>query len=585
MEYMERIVSNERTAANVSGIRLNLETSNLQFKPHLGLFSQLENFAKEAEKLALHNKKEQFMLDLEKMDLDFKEKWNSPDNYENDDSFKTMQEEAKKLESEKTRLLNNNSFFNLEEKEILKKKLEINSQKKYIKRMEIRNEVYSKREIDRTLAITRQWETIGSNVSIYDEERSQEIRENLINNHKALGKLTGDSDEEIMNKTVVALNRMGNSQLTQELENILSSNTSTAVKENKIKNLESLINNEKYREALTNDLMKQIGSTDERVRDFVRSGIDEGRDKILKNYRKEFEQIKKAEARELQAYRREQETLKKLNSYFNVNSTEYDKRNALFKKVHNRDMTNEDIAKSYKDYNWDKVGNSTDTDKVQIFNAKEIKLLKENLDYALNANSITENEYNLEIVKKADELASLVQDEAKSTLARNAFLKQYAQMYNKNPIPLIYGHLNPKLYEVDNNIKKSKGKIFEKLPIPKEDGRFNSSKSMIDAIAAQLSDDPKIGRQRAEHMVNTYVYNKGALVRVRGSYERVPFNNLNEYHDYIANNLDNELMFFEGEDGKEYIKTYRILRERNIDFLNIEKTQDNEIQEVELGGE
>lgn len=57
MEYMEKIVSNERTGANISGIHVDTAPSKLLYKPDLDGLAILEKIAKETEALALKNKK------------------------------------------------------------------------------------------------------------------------------------------------------------------------------------------------------------------------------------------------------------------------------------------------------------------------------------------------------------------------------------------------------------------------------------------------------------------------------------------------------------------------------------------------
>ncbi|WP_394291592.1 hypothetical protein [Fusobacterium necrophorum] len=293
MEYMEKIVSNERTGANISGIHVDTAPSKLLYKPDLDGLAILEKIAKETEALALKNKKSQFMLEIEQMDLDFKEKWNDPNVYEDDEQFNSMQAEAKELEKQKFELLQKNKFFNLEEKNTLKKKMDLTYQERTIQRVGERNKVYIRREAERTQAIAQQWEAIGAKESIYNESRTKEIQENIIEQYQSLGKLLHDTPEEVQNKTANALARMYNAQVQNELNSLLSNpNMSLTTKENKLKQIENIINNDKYSDKVIDDFMKRLGTTDERTKEFLEVATKQESRKVLNTFKTELNRVK-----------------------------------------------------------------------------------------------------------------------------------------------------------------------------------------------------------------------------------------------------------------------------------------------------
>ena len=87
MEFLEKVVQNERTGANITGIQVDTSTQHLLNKPFLRGFEELEKIAKEMDAIKIKNKRTEFELNLEQMDLDFAEKWNDPNIYKSSGVF------------------------------------------------------------------------------------------------------------------------------------------------------------------------------------------------------------------------------------------------------------------------------------------------------------------------------------------------------------------------------------------------------------------------------------------------------------------------------------------------------------------
>ena len=116
MEFLEKVVQNERTGANITGIQVDTSTQHLLNKPFLRGFEELEKIAKEMDAIKIKNKRTEFELNLEQMDLDFAEKWNDPNIYKDKEKYEAMLEDRKNLQSEKIKLLNSNIYYNRDEK-------------------------------------------------------------------------------------------------------------------------------------------------------------------------------------------------------------------------------------------------------------------------------------------------------------------------------------------------------------------------------------------------------------------------------------------------------------------------------------
>lgn len=524
MEYMEKIVSNERTGANISGIHVDTAPSKLLHKPDLDGLAILEKIAKETEALALKNKKSQFMLEIEQMDLDFKEKWNDPNVYEDDEQFNSMQAESKELEKQKFELLQKNKFFNLEEKNTLKKKMDLTYQERTIQRVGERNKVYIRREAERTQAIAQQWEAIGAKESIYNESRTKEIQENIIEQYQSLGKLLHDTPEEIQNKTANALARMYNAQVQNELNSLLSNpNMPLTTKENKLKQIENIINNDKYSDKVIDDFMKRLGTTDERTKEFLEVATKQESRKVLNTFKTELNRVKaeenriaRAEARARKEAEKQRKHEEKMYALMQNDPKAYYKA-VTGKKLTTQELVSNPLALGYvSDGTWEEYGDINNGKAFAILSSSEISEINRSVNYRKNEGMYTDKEIFEPVFDMARTLSN------GDILKETAILKDYAMRNGMNPKVFLQGRNNPEYFRVNDVMRKGNAVVNETGFSINEnkDNLSRKAKKNYETIAARFSDDEELGALMADQYIVGVIAKSGRLNEFKAKPER-----------------------------------------------------------------
>lgn len=322
MEFLEKVVQNERTGANITGVQVDTSTQHLLNKPFLRGFEELEKIAKEMDAIKIKNKRTEFELSLEQMDLDFAEKWNDPNIYRDKEKYEAMLEDRKALQSEKAKLLSSNMYYNREEKINLKKELENKNKEIILGYQKNRNIEYLRETINSTNANIDQLIAIGQkNISPTDYDGISEYVKRISKNLSYLKTPLGLSEKELENMIGTRAKTLINGIYQEHLNKIISDpNMSTDKQEIELKKLAYSMDNKEYKEKLATDLANEIAKEDvEQTKNFFLTSFDSETKTIINQYRARFNEIKRARAKEERARKREEkERMQMLQANFNI---------------------------------------------------------------------------------------------------------------------------------------------------------------------------------------------------------------------------------------------------------------------------
>lgn len=322
MEFLEKVVQNERTGANITGVQVDASTQHLLNKPFLRGFEELEKIAKEMDAIKIKNKRTEFELSLEQMDLDFAEKWNDPNIYRDKEKYEAMLEDRKALQSEKAKLLSSNMYYNREEKINLKKELENKNKEIILGYQKNRNIEYLRETINSTNANIDQLIAIGQkNISPTDYDSISKYVKRISENLSYLKTPLGLSEKELENMIGTRAKTLINGIYQEHLNKIISDpNMSTDKQEIELKKLAYSMDNKEYKEKLATDLANEFAKEDvEQTKNFFLTSFDSETKTIINQYRARFNEIKRARAKEERARKREEkERMQMLQANFNI---------------------------------------------------------------------------------------------------------------------------------------------------------------------------------------------------------------------------------------------------------------------------
>lgn len=322
MDFLEKVVQNERTGANITGVQVDTSTQHLLNKPFLRGFEELEKIAKEMDAIKIKNKRTEFELSLEQMDLDFAEKWNDPNIYRDKEKYEAMLEDRKALQSEKAKLLSSNMYYNRKEKINLKKELENKNKEIILGYQKNRNIEYLRETINSTNANIDQLIAIGQkNISPTDYDGISKYVKRISKNLSYLKTPLGLSEKELENMIGTRAKTLINGIYQEHLNKIISDpNMSTDKQEIELKKLAYSMDNKEYKEKLATDLANEFAKEDvEQTKNFFLTSFDSETKAIINQYRARFNEIKRARAKEERARKREEkERMQMLQANFNI---------------------------------------------------------------------------------------------------------------------------------------------------------------------------------------------------------------------------------------------------------------------------
>lgn len=322
MDFLEKVVQNERTGANITGVQVDTSTQHLLNKPFLRGFEELEKIAKEMDAIKIKNKRTEFELSLEQMDLDFAEKWNDPNIYRDKEKYEAMLEDRKALQSEKAKLLSSNMYYNREEKINLKKELENKNKEIILGYQKNRNIEYLRETINSTNANIDQLIAIGQkNISPTDYDSISKYVKRISENLSYLKTPLGLSEKELENMIGTRAKTLINGIYQEHLNKIISDpSMSTDKQEIELKKLAYSMDNKEYKEKLATDLANEFAKEDvDQAKEYFLTSFDSETKTIINQYRARFNEIKRARAKEERARKREEkERMQMLQANFNI---------------------------------------------------------------------------------------------------------------------------------------------------------------------------------------------------------------------------------------------------------------------------
>lgn len=502
MQYMEKVVENERTGANISGIRVETQTSALLNRPDLQGLAELERIAKEADQVNLKNKQQKFMLDLEAMDLEFQEKWNDPLIYNDQEKYETMLSEKKALESEKAALVQQNQFFSLGEKDILRQQLSNRHTEIVLDHQKKRNTVVLRQAIDDSQANLDQYVTLSSKVNIHDYNRINEYNEQIVGNIKSLQVLTGMSDEEVINTAASRIQQATNARYQTYLNDmILSGDLPLQEQERRVNELETVMNDEKYKRSVAKELASKLPTDDKKeAEDYFYAKLDTETKSIVVSFRRQFGEIKKTREREerraaVEAKRQAKERERYARRIQELQNPELASDvNKAFKKKYKRDITMKDIQANLIDLDWQSAGDFSNGKSIKIFPTKLLKDIQGVVEEEIkNGSSVAEAKNTV----KAKAIEYFPNDINK----QKAFIKQYADTVGESANAYFNGDINPALYKADSYKQNGVKNGIPEVDVSSIKPTDKKSLKRFNDISKKLSKDPVRGDEMAKRLM------------------------------------------------------------------------------------
>lgn len=502
MQYMEKVVENERTGANISGIRVETQTSALLNRPDLQGLAELERIAKEADQVNLKNKQQKFMLDLEAMDLEFQEKWNGPLIYNDQEKYETMLSEKKALESEKAALVQQNQFFSLGEKDILRQQLSNRHTEIVLDHQKKRNTVVLRQAIDDSQANLDQYVTLSSKVNIHDYNRINEYNEQIVENIKSLQVLTGMSDEEVINAAAFRIQQATNARYQTYLNDmILSGDLPLQEQERRVNELETVMNDEKYKRSVAKELASKLPTDDKKeAEDYFYAKLDTETKSIVGGIKRQFGEIKKTREREerraaVEAKRQAKERERYARRIQELQNPELASDvNKAFKKKYKRDITMKDIQANLIDLDWQSAGDFSNGKSIKIFPTKLLKDIQGVVEEEIkNGSSVAEAKNTV----KAKAIEYFPNDINK----QKAFIKQYADTVGESANAYFNGDINPALYKADSYKQNGVKNGIPEVDVSSIKPTDKKSLKRFNDISKKLSKDPVRGDEMAKRLM------------------------------------------------------------------------------------
>ncbi len=462
MEFLEKIIQNERTGANITGVSIDTSTQRLINNPYLQGFNELEKIAKEMDSVKLKNKKTEFELNLEKMELDFSEKWNDPNIYRDTEKYNEMLKDRNNLHTEKIKMLADNKYFSLDEKNILRQELDNRNKSIVLGYYKNRNVEQLRETVDETNANIEQLIEIGQKKLVpTDFNGISEYIKKIADNYSSLKNPTGMSDKEleiaIGKKSKILINGI----YQEHLNNIISNPSMTLdKKEVELQKLALSMENKEYKEKLATELTNMISTKEdtEQTKNFFISSFENETKSIINQYRSQFNEIKRNREKERKIAEREFKHQQKIKIQMDKlnNPEKYTDINKAFKKKWGRDININDIKESRVNYDWERLSDFSNTNTITVFNRKDINDVKNAVKQGL-AEGLTNEEANNLVKQKAIE--KLGDNPAKV----KAFIKQYSQSTSNgySPTVLYYGDENPNLYRAEKIMSNKKAREIQ----------------------------------------------------------------------------------------------------------------------------
>lgn len=313
-DFIQKEIIKERTGAGVSPITVDTQSRFLinssgvpsiqlgatpDIPVHKNMFLEtLGDIVKDAEKTRINNNKFELDLQLKKMDLDFKEKWNKDKNRYTD-NYDNYLKDFEKLYVEKEKLIMGNKFLDIDEKRHIKEKLTLN---KIEDRTEIgttRDKIYVQNQLEKTQALITQSVEMASSYGINEDNKAKELYKYIADARYNQQKLTGMDDEKVLVLLGGDIANAETNRLSNEISRIMNSDSSIQYKEQELKKLQSYFENDNAYNILTHEIVDNYykGEDKEKAYEYIKIKIKGNIKSLMKQTRSSLKELNRYEKR------------------------------------------------------------------------------------------------------------------------------------------------------------------------------------------------------------------------------------------------------------------------------------------------
>lgn len=516
MAYIEKIVKQERTGANIAGINAEGNTSSI-INPRsitgapirsagtmqtyqYDILDAIENYAKEADKAKIENEKIKMKLSLEQSRLDLEEKWAEiPDKLSNTERYNEYIQDKKNLLDQQEQNIMGNKYMTASEKQLEIERNKINFRKDFVQTSQKRSEIYIKQQIDNADDLIEQSVTLSKNTGIHDDKKIKEYYQDIVKLVETKKNLANLSDNDAIKLLTNYFSEAEMGRFQNHLEEIKMSSDSFQSKQAKLNTLKSYMENKEIIGAFADEIVDMFPVEDkEKAKAYFIASIKDTPTKLVNTYKAELNRIAAEERRAIAAQKREERERQKISERIDIleNGEGYVEKNKAFKKVYGRNIEMADYNNGRIDYDWETAGEINNGYHVKIFPNTVMKNLK---------GIVEEQIKNGAPLSKAK---NLVKEQAKSYFPndinkQNAFIKQYADSVDESEMAYSQGDINPALYKAD--ALKSAG-IKNGIPdIELSSFTFESNKEIekFNKISKSISPDVRYGHELTKRLIVT----------------------------------------------------------------------------------
>lgn len=547
MNDLKKNVANQRTGANIIGINIDtlpLTTLTPDFQT---VFNHIENFAKKTDAVNIKNEQEMFQANLQARQIEFQKKYLGKNVYSNDKEYTTMIDDFNKLKIQAEQDILAFKYLNGTERKQALLDYRNDFEKQYLGILNKRNEAVIKGTIDKTQLLI---DTKISNLKNTDLNDVGAISKGIKSISKDYDKLV---ELGIFNEYEKSMNLAKNIAdveseiISQKLnQDIIYGDKYPTIQSKKdaIMEIKKQLDSDDRMNALIDGSIKEYKLTnDENVREYLKSKLREGYNRISFGLEKNLYNYDKAQTR-LQNqmkknYIKENSIRNAINSNDTFKLTEfktgtvYNTSNMLSDDYNINELYGTTIEELGNKSDW-RVGKVIDKNTISEIRDYKSSLDKTNSNYdgnTLNAIYAIADKYSGGDIDK-----------------KNMILKNAALELNQNPTVVLNYQNNPDYLKVAGYLKK--GNNLSLGAIADEDGNLEAG---IRKILDRKSEKRYLelfeelgGDDRAYNVLNNYIagYIKTEQESYKRTLEKLPvtaFENVlkkDDMFDEIKKNID-----------------------------------------------
>lgn len=326
MDFLKDRVTDKRTGASISPIQvetqgryiLNPMNANMVAVPKADkipearsmLLDTIEKLGKEAEELHIQNERAKVDIELDKLDVEFKEKWAQVHDKYSDEKYPEYLKDYENFRKRGEKIIATSNYYADEEKFLMSEKYKVRGQSIRADIQKERTAHYVQKEIQTAEALNKQRISIIGTYGLYEEKRRNEGFRQIAETEKRIGALMGRSPQ--LTSEIIA-NKIGEANgliVNNHLANINSSNKTTAQKKAEINAVYEYFKRDEVIDALADELVETINPVDrETAKEDLKIGLSGYSIRAVKEAQRQINAIEKQE----RAYARQLAQIEKAN--------------------------------------------------------------------------------------------------------------------------------------------------------------------------------------------------------------------------------------------------------------------------------